>query len=185
MLCMLPVLRSLSLYCHSATQQHAITCAQLGKLYKMCEPCENRGRSMRPPEMIKHKYQISVDGFTSPFDAFLWKMASNSVVFAVNPSASPLTSRGAWIPGWFHPLYEPGRHYMSTTVDGLLPLIKWCTSHDAHCEQVMRFFRCRLVCFVCCCCVCLVCGKMPLPWPTFLDCQGLMLVLRSRFPLCL
>ncbi len=68
---------------------------------------QQRRVCLRPSSLLSvHRYQVSVDGWTSPFDALMWKMSSNSTVFIVNPTAPPYVAEGPWIPSWFAPLYE-------------------------------------------------------------------------------
>lgn len=85
-------------------------------------------RFIAPPEQIRARYLISIDGWAAEWDGLVWKLASGSVVLVVE-------SRWEL---WYSRRIEPWKHYVPVRADlgDLVEKITWCRDHDPQCRAI-------------------------------------------------
>lgn len=81
-------------------------------------------------EQIKYKYILDVDGWSSTWDATIWKLYSGSVL---------LKTDSVWEQWYYHEL-QPWVHYVPVKNDfsDLNQKIKWCIEHDTECKKIIK-----------------------------------------------
>ena len=79
-------------------------------------------------EQIKYRYILDIDGYSSTWDATVWKLFSGSVLLKV---------RGTWIQWYYDELIE-WVHYVPVNNDfsDLNEKIEWCINNDDKCKKI-------------------------------------------------
>lgn len=85
------------------------------------------------PEQLVYKYILDINGFTTTWDASVWKLYSGSLVLKV---------KGTW-KQWYSDDLKEGVHYISVENDfsDLNSKIEWSKGHDAECKKVAEAAR--------------------------------------------
>jgi hypothetical protein len=93
------------------------------------------GRSMPRRRQLKNRYVIDIDGSVRTWDAWAWKVSSNSLV--LSPESTWETRFTRLFEAWTH--FVPLKHDLSDLADRLA----WCQSHDAECRRIAKQARRR------------------------------------------
>lgn len=94
-------------------------------------PIEVRlGISATRREQLRRRFLIDIDGMTRTWDAYAWKMASRSLLLAVDSAWETL----------FSTAFEPWEHYVPVARDlhDLADALEWCLANDAAAEAIAR-----------------------------------------------
>jgi len=100
------------------------------KLLKNVEYEENL---LSIPEMMKYKYLLDIDGWSSTWDATVWKLYSGSVLLKVNSVFKQ----------WYHDELKEWIHYVPVNNDfsDLNEKIQWCINNDEKCVEIINNAR--------------------------------------------
>ena len=80
-------------------------------------------------DMLKHRYQLDLDGMASAWSALFWKLSSNSVV---------LKLKSCW-EQWFYDQLCPGTHYVPVGCIKDLPAVfADCEDQPGRCRDIVR-----------------------------------------------
>ena len=85
---------------------------------------------MTVSEMLKYKYQISIEGNCYATD-LKWKLASNSVVLMRMPKIETWIMEGLLKP-WIH--YVP----LADDYSDLDTIVEWCKNNDEKCQEIVK-----------------------------------------------
>ncbi|MBS3905133.1 MAG: hypothetical protein KGZ39_07395 [Simkania sp.] len=77
---------------------------------------------------LRWAYLPVLDGYTSTYPGFLWRLLSNSVAFKQESEDSQ----------WFYDALEPYVHYVpiSNQMEDLIEKIQWAQEHDVECKHI-------------------------------------------------
>ena len=84
--------------------------------------------------MVKHRYQIIVDGYSASYDSSYWKLASNSTVLWYIPDNGTLPY---WMLWWFADL-EPNVHYIPAKKGGIVNAVHDCVARVDFCRSIAQ-----------------------------------------------
>lgn len=79
-------------------------------------------------DQLQYKYLLNLDGTTSTYPGYLWRLLSNSLVVKQESSHEQ----------WFYPLFKPYEHYVPVKHDlsDLEQVIKWLEANDDRAQQI-------------------------------------------------
>ena len=87
-------------------------------------------------QQVAYRYLIDVEGWVHTWDAWAWKLASTSLLLAVDT---------VW-ESYFSRLFEPWQHFVPVAADlsDLGERLAWCDAHDAECRAIVGRARRRV-----------------------------------------
>lgn len=89
--------------------------------------------SLSPAAHLNYAYLPVLDGYTSTFPGYIWRLLSNSVVFKQETTQSQ----------WFYDALKPYVHYIPIKehMEDLVETILWAREHDTECQQISENAR--------------------------------------------
>jgi len=86
--------------------------------------------SVPKSEFLKYKYLLDVDGMVNTWDAFFWKLSSNSVVFKMDSHWEE----------WYYDQIQPWVHYIPVKGDAtdLYEKYLWAEANEANVLEIIR-----------------------------------------------
>jgi hypothetical protein len=92
-------------------------------------PCALKPGNIKPQEMLRHKYQLSLEGNDKASD-LQWKLASNAIVVMPDPTVESWLFEGRLLPFVHYvPLNRPS---------DINRTLNWMRSHDKECQLIVK-----------------------------------------------
>lgn len=79
-------------------------------------------------DQVQYKYQLLIDGWCTPWDSWIWKLYTDSVLLATD---------SIW-EQWYHKDLIPWVHFIPINNDfsNLNEMLVWCIAHDDQCREI-------------------------------------------------